>query len=202
MGLFNNRQQAQALSQRQLLENKYTEGRRNIYILLAMTVINLFLLVTNSGRYFLFSASVPYLIADLAMALCGKYPPEYYGGEQYALLGDGVFYVMMGVAALLLVMYLLCGIFSGKGRKGWLVFALVLFVLDSAVMVWLWVDMGCSMDSILDLVIHAMVLYSLYSGVSAANKLAKLPPEEEPTENFMDAFVQSAEETAATSTEE
>lgn len=189
MGLFNNRQQAQAISERALLEKKYTEAYRNIYIVLAMTVINLVLLLTNSGRYFLFSASVPYLLVVVSQAFYGE-------------IAGGLFYVLIGIAALILLMYLLCGIFAGKGRKGWLVFALVMFALDSLVMLLLGIGTNALADSIFDLVIHAMVLYSFISGISAANKLAKMPPEEEPTENFMDAFVQSAEETAATSTEE
>lgn len=203
MGLFNNRQQAQALSQRQLLESKYANGRRDLFVLLAMTVINLVLLVTNSDRYFLFSAAVPYMIADLAMALCGKYPAAYYDGAAEGFLGDGVFAVMMGIVGLILLMYLLCGILSGKGRKGWMVFGLVMFILDSLVLVLLWVSMGCPMDSILDLVLHGLVLYSLISGVSACGKLAKLPPEEAPAEDYMAAFIQPEEEAAAaTPTEE
>ncbi len=175
--LTNQKQQAQQMSERQSLEAKYLNSRHNLLIVLIFTVVNILLLVTNSNSYFLFSAYIPYLLADLGMYLCGKYPAEFYGAD-YALaefLPGGFLVIMLVIAAVILVMYLLSWIFTKKGNKGWMVFALVFFSVDTGVMFFL---NGISTDMIIDVVFHAWVVYSLATGVSAANKLQKLPEEE------------------------
>jgi hypothetical protein len=175
MGLFKNRQETQAVSARQAMEMKYASARRDILLVLGFTIINIILLVTNTNTYFLFSAYIPYLIADFAMYFCGKYPAEYYEGVALDFYGDTVFAVMLALAALILVMYLLSWFFSDKGRVGWLIFAAVLFGLDTAGMLL----MGVSLEYVLDILFHAWFLYSLIGGIVAYYKLKKLPPEEE-----------------------
>ena len=193
MGLFKNRQETQNVSGRQALEMKYASARRDILIVLAFTIINIILLLVNANTYFLFSAYIPFMIADTAMFLCGKYPAEFYEGYAIEFLGQGVFVVLLVIAAVILVMYLLSWFFSDKGRVGWMVFAAVLFGLDTLGMVLLG---GLSLDYAFDILFHAWFLYSLISGVCAYYKLKKLPPEEE-------AVQVSAEETEpATTTEE
>lgn len=177
--LTNQNQQAQQVPERQALETKFANSRHNILIVLIFTVINILLLVTNSNSYFLFSAYIPYLFADLGMYLCGKYPAEFYS-EEYALtefLPGGFLAVMLVIAAVILALYLLSWMFTKKGSKGWMVFALVFFSVDTGVMFFL---NGISTDMIFDVVLHAWVIYSLASGVSVASKLEKLPAEPEP----------------------
>lgn len=177
MGLFKNRQAEQNVPVRELLEMKYAGARRDILLVLGFTIINIILLVTNRNTYFLFSAYIPYVIADFAMFFCGKYPAEYYEGYVVDFYGDGVFAVMLAIAAVILVMYLLSWFFSDKGRVGWLIFAMVLFALDSVGLVLLG---GISMDNIFDIVFHVWFMVSLIGGVSAYYKLKKLPAEVEP----------------------
>ena len=43
-------------SERYTLENKYNTTRYNLLLVIGFTLINIVLLVTNSDRYFLFSA--------------------------------------------------------------------------------------------------------------------------------------------------
>ena len=176
MGLFKNRQETQAVSGRQALEMKYAGARRDILIVLGFTIINIILLLVNANTYFLFSAYIPFMIADTAMFLCGKYPAEFYEGYAIEFQGQGVFVVLLVIAAVILVMYLLSWFFSDKGRVGWMVFAAVLFGLDTLGMVLLG---GLSLDYAFDILFHAWFLYSLISGVCAYYKLKKLPPEEE-----------------------
>lgn len=178
--LTRNNQQAQQLSERQIQENKFTSARTNLLIVLVFTVVNILLLVTKSDTYFLFSAFVPYLLAVLGMEMCGMFPDEYYGGDTsgYMFLSEGFLYVMLAIAAVVLALYLLCWIFSKKGKAGWMIFALVLFALDTVLLL----INGISMDMILDYVFHAWVLYSLFTGITAAKKLKNLP--EDPVEVF------------------
>lgn len=80
----------------------------------------------------------------------------------------------MIVAAVICVLYLLCWLFSKKGRVAWLIVALVLFALDTILMLL----GGVGLDSIIDVIFHGWVIISLSMGVSAHFKLKKLPPEE------------------------
>ena len=59
-------------------EQKYNSSRGQLLFVLAMTVINIVLLVSKSDLYFLFSAFIPYFLVDLGMYMCGMYPSEYY----------------------------------------------------------------------------------------------------------------------------
>lgn len=161
---------------RQLLASKFTNARHNILLVVIFTAINIILLATNSNTYFLFSAYIPFALVDLARFFCGMYPAELYVGE-YALgtyLDSSVFYVVLAVAAAILVLYLLAWIFSGKNKVGWLVFTLVFFGIDTVLMLLL---NGIAMDSLMDIVFHAWVVLSLINGISAYAKLKKLDKE-------------------------
>jgi hypothetical protein len=176
MGLFNQNenQEVQPVAQRQKLEGRYASSRHNILLVLAFTAINVILLLANSNTYFLFSAYIPYAIVDLGMFLCGKYPAEIYGDlSQYEFLGTGVLAVFVAVAAVICVLYLLCWLFSKKKRVAWMIIALVMFVLDTALMLLA----GISADNIIDVVFHGWVILSLSMGVAARFKLKKLPEE-------------------------
>lgn len=172
------KKETQQLSQRQMLATKYYSARHNILLVLAFTLVNIILLVTNSNTYFLFSASIPYFIVDLAMLLCGKYPAEYYAGELAGMeiLNDTFFIVALVVAAVIMLLYLLSWIFSKKPRVGWMIFALVFFVIDTLGMLYL---MDISTDALIDIVFHGWVIVSLTNGIISYFKAKKLPEEEE-----------------------
>ena len=75
---FGQKQSATPMSPRAALEAKYHASRGNLLLVVVFTLINLVLLLTNSYTYFLFSASLPYVIVDFGMFYCGKYPAELY----------------------------------------------------------------------------------------------------------------------------
>ena len=177
MGIFA-KETNQQPSQRDVLRNKYQSARSNIMLVIVFTLLNIILLVTNSNTYFLFSAAIPYLVADLGMYLCGKYPEEYYLGEfaEMEFLGDGFLVATLVVAAVILVLYLLSWIFSKKLRVGWMIFALVFFAADTAGMLLL---SDISSDMIVDILFHGWVIVSLVSGIVSYFKLKKLPEDEQ-----------------------
>lgn len=193
MGLFSNKNAngGAPVSERQLLQTKYAGARSNLILVILFTLINVVLLVTNSNSYFLFSAAIPYAFAMTGMDACGKFPEEYYDPTyEYEFLPDSFFVFMMVMAAAILLVYLVCWIFSGKERYGWLVAALVLFAADTVGM-FLVFEPGT--DIIIDVVFHAWVIYSLVSGIVAAVKLKKLPEEEELPETNLPADESPAE---------
>lgn len=194
-GLFGNKTNTQALSQRDLLQNKFNGARSNLLLVVIFTAINLILLVTNSNTYFLFSAAIPYCIGVTAMDLCGKYPVEFYeefvpGYDPANFYGNGVFAVLLAIAVTVIALYLICWFFSKKPRVGFLIFALVLFALDT---VGMFVLMTISVDMVLDYVFHAWVIISLISGISAYFKLKKLPVEDETPAPVADVTADNAQ---------
>ncbi len=179
--LFGNRQQTGQISERALLENKYNVSRHNLLLVVVFSVINLIMTLLDSGVYFLFSAFLPLLSVTFGMELCGKYSPEfyeeYYGGyEELEFIGDGFFYATIAIAVIMIALYLVCWFMSKNQKSGWMIVSLVLFAIDTAVML-LW--NGLSVDMIIDIIFHALIIYYLIVGISTSAKLKKLPPEEQ-----------------------
>ena len=117
MGLFNKSNAVgMQMSQRQVLESRLANSRNNILLVVGLTVVNIILLVTNSNTYFLFSAYIPYLLADLGMLFCGLYPSEYYADADMQFYSKGFFAAMLVIATVILVLYMLSWLFSKKQK--------------------------------------------------------------------------------------
>lgn len=155
------------------LEAKYKSSANNLLLVVIFTVINSVLLLTNANSYFLFSAYIPYFSVDLGMYLCGLYPQEYYYGDE-EFLGTEILAVFIAIAAVIVILYLLCWLFGKKKKIGWVIFAMVLFVADTAFLLY---NSGFSSEYILDIVFHAWVLFSIGNCISIYFKMKKLPAE-------------------------
>lgn len=173
--IFGDIKGAKSLTERETLQNRYNGARTNLILAVAFTVINIILLFIDNS-YFLFSIYVPYFIASIGMVITGKMPQEFYaeGWEETEFLGTGALVVMLVIAAVILVLYLLSWLLSKKNKVGWLIFALVLFSIDTIAMLFL---QGIT-ESIIDIVFHIWVIVSLSSGIRAHKKLKNLPEEE------------------------
>ena len=138
-------------------------GRYSLLLILIFTVVNLVLLLVDSDRYFLFSASVPYYFTAFGI------------GMDSALSGGiGTFTITaLVISLLILAVYLLCWILSKK-RTGWLTAALVLFCVDTVGLLFLSYIFETS--NLLDFLLHAWAIYSLANGVYCAGKLKKSAP--------------------------
>lgn len=148
------------LSERELVLEKYKSARTNLLIMIAFTLINIILLFTNAGSMLLFSATVPYLA--VGVGLVSEFTP--------------VLVVCTIFAAITLLIYLLCWIFSKK-HYGWMIAALVLFILDTLVMALTYLGIGDT-SGILDVLVHIWVLYYLIIGVKYGARMKSLPAEE------------------------
>ena len=158
--------------QRQALQNKLNAARMNLLAVVAFTLVNILALATNAGSYFLFSASVPYIITMMAMMLCGLLPPEAYEGmEGMFFLDKSLFYVAIVISLLIVALYVVC-FFLSKKKSVWLTVALVLFAIDTLVM---FLFYGISFDMLFDIAFHGWVMWILYSGVKAEKDLKKMP---------------------------
>ena len=99
-------------------QQKYDRARNNLLAMILLTLLNLVLLVLETDSMFLFSASVPYIL--MVLGIYSEFLP---------LL---VFCAV--IAAIAMVLYFLCWLLSKK-RPGWMIVALVLFILDTVLMV-------------------------------------------------------------------
>ena len=163
------------MSRQEILENKYKSSVSSLLLVIIMSAVNIVLLVANSNTYFLFSAFIPYALADYGMYFCGMYSEEYYDMQSMEFLDKSFLVVTIAIAIAILLLYFLCWFFAKKKKVGWLVFATVLFAIDTLSMFAL---IGFSVDSIIDIVFHLYVLLYLIIGISTHYKIKKLPMEE------------------------
>ena len=175
--LFGNNQNSAAVSKREVLQQNYSKSVGNLLLVIIFSAVNIILLVAKSNTYFLFSAFVPYLVADYGMYFTGMYPEEFYEGMgDFVFLDKSLLYIALAISAVIILLYLLSWIFARKRKIGWLYAATVLFVIDTLAMFAL---SGFSTDSIIDIVFHIWVLYCLINGIVTYYKIKKLPVEEE-----------------------
>lgn len=178
-------QKNMAATPREVLEAKYNNSIVNLLLVVAFSTINVVLLVVNANSYFLFSAFVPYFIADLGMYYSGSYPDDYYYDVPDMEFTDKSFLIIcLAVAVTVILLYLLSWFFARKKKVGWLIFASVLFCIDTVAM---FIITGINADMIMDIVFHAWVLFSLINGVVTFFRLKKLPVEEVIYESEEDA---------------
>jgi hypothetical protein len=148
-----------SLTPREQLQQKFNTSRMNLLLMIILTLANVVMLIAGSDTMMLFSASIPFYAIAFPVIL-----------EMPDLFIPGVI-----VAFVTLLLYFLCWLLSKK-RPGWLIFALVLFVLDTLAMgaMYLLIE---DLSGILDVIIHIMVLVYLIQGIIASAKLKKLPEE-------------------------
>ena len=188
------------LSQKDLLETKYNSSISNLLLVVIFSTVNILLLVLNAGTYFLFSAYIPYFLADFGMYFSGAYPAEYYadipdmdlsGGPVWSLL-----IVCLAIAAVIILLYLLCWFLAKKKKAGWLITATVLFCIDTVIMFLL---TGINTGMIVDIIFHAWVIFSLISGIINLNKWKSIP-DAKPEEAVEETTEETAEKTSETET--
>ena len=159
-GFFGKKQASAPLSERALLEQKYSSSRYNLLLVVIFTLINVIIALTGGDTYFLFSASIPYYIALFVAIWCGKMPAYYYEGSgitEADFLPDSVLIVGAIIAIVILAIYLLFWIMSKK-KVGWLIASIVFFALDA---IFMFAIFGISADMIIDAVFHVWVVISL-----------------------------------------
>ncbi len=158
-------------------QTKFTQSRYNLILVIAMTVINIAIILFGGTTYFLFSATIPYDLVLDGVLFTGRLPAEYYVDwpETLAFYDSSYLTFMVVIAALILLVYLACFLFSKKFKTGWMLTAAILFVLDTLYMVFIY---GIGVDSFVDILIHAWVLYYLISGTVSGFRLKSLPADE------------------------
>jgi len=156
---------------------QYNISRFNILIAALLTVINVITLISaEGGSYFLFSLTLPYFFVEYAMALCGKFPPEYYEGSMsdYEFLPDSLYTVALIVCFAAIAVVIATFFLSAKMRGGFLIAALAIISLDTIAMLYLY--FGFYLEAIVEIIFHAYFIVSLSMGIRAYFKLKSMPP--------------------------
>lgn len=135
-------------------ERNLNSARSTILLILILSIVNIFA-IAFGDTYFLFSAYLPQVFIA------------------FAVYGEPTLLMPMVVLSVIYVFpYLLCFIFAKK-RKGWMIAALVLFIIDSIFFV---IDvlplfMLGDISFLFDAFIRVYALVSLIMGVAAYSKL-------------------------------
>ena len=147
---------------REYLERQFNGGRHSLLILMIFTVVNIVMLLADANTYFVCSFTVPYYMCGFGMSFDME-------------IGGSVFFTTaLIISAVILAVYLLCWLLSKK-RPGWLYAAFALFIVDTVALVLLSLTLEILAENIIDLVIHAWVIWELFQGARCGGKLKKLP---------------------------
>ncbi|MBE6608964.1 MAG: hypothetical protein E7633_10485 [Ruminococcaceae bacterium] len=181
-----NRNVTPQIDQYEKCERKISSARVDIILMVMLTIINMFLIFTETQRYFVFSAFIPYRILYEAAFFTGLMPESFYEpliGENESLEFFSIenFYIALAVVGVILAIYLLC-FFITKNKPIWLIVATVIFAADTVYLISYAVEYGVLEGCVLDILLHAYVLYGLISGIIYYYKLKALPPRPETVE--------------------
>ena len=143
---------------REYMEKQTASGRYALLITAVFTAVNLLLVLMNTGRYIVYSASIPYYMTSLAKAM-----DSYYGTTYLAEAAP--------LACLITALYFLLWLLSRRASK-WLLPALVLFSVDTAVLLYAaFFMMSNPMNCVLDLFLHGWVIWQLLQGYRCGKRL-------------------------------
>lgn len=155
------------------LETRYKNSIGNLLVVVVFSVVNICLLLSGTDTYFLFSAFIPYFLVDYGKVLCGMYPEEFYYDLPIEEFFDSSFLIVMAaIAAVIIVAYLVCWILAKKKKVAALFVALMLFVADTALMLYM---SGISTDIIIDIVFHIWVIVYLITAIKTYYKIKNTP---------------------------
>lgn len=149
---------------RPYLEGRISSARYSLLLVIIFSVVNLILLLTQSDRYFLFSASVPYYLTAFGMGM-----DRGVGGSVFTVTA-------LLISALILAAYVICWL---QSKQHWIctLIALCLFAIDTVLLVVIVINLELLQDNILDLLFHAWAVTELTRAVIAQRKLQAMPVE-------------------------
>ena len=166
------------------LARKYANARFSILVVIAFTIINIVMRVSQSTAYWLFSANIPFFLVDIGMYFGGIYQNPTAGmvEQGFGLFGAPFFYAMLTVAILLVCGYFVCWLLSNGGNYVWMFGALVAFAVDTLFLIAMAVlefaqgtMTALSADLVIDFLLHAYVVYALVDGILARRRYLTLP---------------------------
>ncbi|PKM63363.1 MAG: hypothetical protein CVU97_00035 [Firmicutes bacterium HGW-Firmicutes-21] len=142
------------MEQRDKAALAYKKARNNLLVMTILTVVNMVLMLTNLSINFSFSASTPQIVLAFSIFVFEN------------LLGGII------ISVIIIGLFLLCWHMSKK-NNGWLIAALVLFSIDTLILLLFALDIADT-SFLFEIAFHAWVLYYLITGVKAGAKLKNI----------------------------
>ena len=152
------------------LKIRINRGRYNLIFIVLVSVINIFMITSGSSTTLPYSSAISNYSVALGIAESLKS-----GSDSLRILG-----LIVACAVLLIIM--VCYILS-KSKPLYLVISLSVIFADTLVLAIITGANGTLGSSlvILDLVIHALAIFYIISGIKAAKELKSLPKDDEST---------------------
>ncbi len=182
MGRFTSSTGTVPLTERAKCESRIRSAQYNLLLTVALSLINLILLLTGGDIYFLYAAQIPYQIVLVAMLLTGRLPLDTEGSTVAEPLGIGFLVGMVLIAIALIAVYLLLWFLSRKFGSIPL-FVAAGFLIADTVLLFVMSDFNTGM--LLDFAFHAFAVSSFIMGALADRKLRALPPDPAPSEQVV-----------------
>lgn len=159
-----------AVSYRAHLQQQIAISRRTLIGVIVLTLANLGLLLADGSTYLVFSVSVPYYLAWLGKAMDNNFSPVWTENGAFTATGLAIGVAILGV-------YLLLWLLSKKnGRWLWVAAGFLCLDLLALVAVAALVLQNIG-GSLVEILIHIVVIGQIGKGASAWKKLQNQPPE-------------------------
>lgn len=143
------------------LEKRYKGARSNLLLMTAFSVVNIVLLILNTGVSFLFSATAPSVLVGVGLIFKEEPTLNALGGVCFALG-----FVIIGIYGLFY--------WLSKKYKVFMLVSLIFFAIDTLLLLWV-LSLGFEASVLIDIAFHVWVLLSLGRGVWAWTHLMDLP---------------------------
>ena len=153
--------------QKKTLPQRYLTARIVLMVMIVLSFINLILIIIGSGLQFTVSASFPFFAVR--------------GGEildANSYLNTQLGFILGCVASVIWIgLFVLCFVFSKK-KLGFMIAAAALFAADCLFMIpnfvfYIWIFDGEVTSSVIEVLFHIWILWSLIAGCLAGRKLKK-----------------------------
>jgi len=128
----------------------FKTARSVIGALALLTAVNVLMYVLGTGKYFLFTATIPYLLAVLGIEF------------------GGIGLLICSVLAIATWIVYVLGWFGSRNKRGWLTASLIFVLIDTIATVF--VPIG---NQFIDILVHVVVAIIIAMGMAGAKKLAK-----------------------------
>ncbi len=137
------------------LTDRMKKGANNFYWIAALSVINSFVLEFGGDSYFVVGLGSTLFVDSFFVEIAKSFSD---GAIVVKLIGLAISIFMAGIVALF-------GLFANRGKKWAFIVGMVLYGLDTLIMLAFQEWMG--------LLFHAFFLYALFGGLQALNTLEK-----------------------------
>ncbi len=169
----NRRRSAPVLSPRAVQENNLRNARINLLVVVLISAINILMVFLDDGRFYIFSAYLPYFLTALGALLTGRLSDEWYPEGRGDMLPNAFLIAMIALSVIIVAVYFVCWLLSKK-HSAWYIVTLALFAVDTLIMIFL---EGFYLESIVAIAFHAWVIYYMVMAINASSKLKNMPIE-------------------------